>query len=98
MSSNDTTMTSDKEIRELKERKPNRWSKEAWDNARATLNTSKQLKDPRTHPIILAGPLGTPEKIQEVAGLSHSPAIEQMITISVKDQLSGCGPVLSCQR
>jgi len=86
MTSNDTTTTSDKGIRGLKERKPNNWSKEAWDNARAALNTPEQLKDPRTHPIILAGPLGTPEKIQEVAGLSHSPTIEQTTTISAEDQ------------
>ena len=63
MASYATTTTSDEEIRELKNQKPNHWSKEAWDKARAALNTSEQLMQPRTHPIILAEPLGTPEKV-----------------------------------
>src|SRR5947207_15864884 len=67
----DNDEMSDEKIRELKEQKPNRRSKEAWDAARVTWNTRGQLKDPRTHPIILAESLGTPEKIQEIVGLPH---------------------------
>src|SRR5436305_15236768 len=85
MSLNDNMM-SDEKIRELKEQKPNRRSKEAWDAARAALNTPGQLEDPRTHPIILVEPLGTPEKIQEIADLPHLPNIEQTTTVSTDNR------------
>lgn len=41
---------------------------------------------PRTHPIILAEPLGTPEKVQKMASLSHLPTIEETTTISAEGQ------------
>jgi hypothetical protein len=80
MSSNSTRL-SDEEIRILKEQKPVRWSKEAWEDAWIARGQPKPI---RTHPIVLAGLLETAEKIQAVAGLSDTPSIEQTPPISVE--------------
>ncbi|KAI9780065.1 MAG: hypothetical protein M1839_007047 [Geoglossum umbratile] len=80
MSSDGTTL-SDEEIRILKEQKPVRWSKEAWE---AAWMARGQPKPVRTHPIVLAGLLETAEKIQAVAGLSDPPSIEQTTPISAE--------------
>jgi hypothetical protein len=73
--------SSNEEIRTLKEQKPVRWSKEAWEAAWMARGQPKPI---RTHPIVLAGPLKTAENIQAVAGLSDPPSIEQTTPISAE--------------
>ena len=79
--SSDSTRLSDEEIRILKEQKPVRWSKEAWEVAWMARG---QPKLTRTHPIVLAGLLETAEKIQAAAGLSGLPSMEQTTPISAE--------------
>jgi hypothetical protein len=79
--SSDSTRLSDEEIRILKEQKPVRWSKEAWEAAWMARGQPKPI---RTHPIVLAGLLKTAENIQAVAGLSDPPSIEQTTPISAE--------------
>ncbi|KAI9764021.1 MAG: hypothetical protein M1840_008515 [Geoglossum simile] len=80
--SSDSTRLSDEEIRSLKEQKPVRWSKEAWEAAWMARGQPKPI---RTHPIVLAGLLKTAEDIQAVAGLSDTPSIEKTTPISAEN-------------
>ena len=64
-------------IEELKNQEPDRWSHEAWAEATRRFH---QPEPPRVHLILLKAPLGTPEMIQQVAGLSEIPTIERTTT------------------
>jgi hypothetical protein len=65
-------------IKALKEQKPVRWSAAAWEEAAKRIH---EPRPPRIHLIILQAPLGAPEVIKQVAGLSEMPTVEQTKTI-----------------
>jgi hypothetical protein len=62
----------------LKDKKPTPWSREAWQAA-AARNRAGVVKPERRFPIIITsstGPFTTPQKLQEVAGLSSLPEVQ----------------------
>ncbi len=65
-------------IEALKNQKPDRWSHEVWAEAARRFH---QPEPSRIHLILLKPPLGTPEMIQQVAGLSEIPTAERTTTV-----------------
>ena len=71
----------------LKDKKPSHWSRETWQAA-AARDSAEIVKPEWRFPIIITsstGPITTPQKLQEVAGLSSLPEVQWTTRTSLLD-------------